>query len=144
MTEAQQVFARSLELLGEGRIEEWVDLFAPDGVLEFPAPPIGFAAELRGHDALRMQMGMFASQMVVRFSPPTFHDTVEEDLVIAEFTSDSTLRATGTDYRQTYVSLVWFRDGKIVRYRDFWDPWALMAAAGGEQAWRQAMAAAQG
>jgi ketosteroid isomerase-like protein len=33
---AQQTFKNHLEFLSSGRIEEWVDLFKEDGILEFP------------------------------------------------------------------------------------------------------------
>jgi hypothetical protein len=34
-TAAQHALAEHLRLVSSGRIQEWVDLFAPDGILEF-------------------------------------------------------------------------------------------------------------
>ena len=140
MTTARELFARNMELVSSGRITEWVDLFAEDGVLEFPFPPPGFPTRIEGRAALYEHMRSFPEQLEVRFSEPVFYDTADPDLVIADFTSEGTALATGRTFRQAYLSIVWLRDGKIVRYRDFWDPWVIVEALGGPEVF----AAAQG
>ncbi|HEV2639104.1 MAG TPA: nuclear transport factor 2 family protein [Actinocrinis sp.] len=139
MTTSQELdtlFARSLDLLAEARIEEWIDLFAEDGVLEFPYPAWGLSTRMQGRAALLTQMTMFREQLKVEFSAPEF-EPVGDDLVVAAFTGECTLLATGRDYHQTYLSVVHFDQGLITLYRDFWNPWLLMEAAGGELAWKQ-------
>ncbi|WP_424214050.1 nuclear transport factor 2 family protein [Streptomyces sp. BI20] len=136
------LFRHSLELLGSGRVEEWVDLFAEDGVLEFPYPAWGFAGRMRGRAELLAQMTMFGQQLKVDFAEPEFLPTAEEGLVVASFTGEAVLQATGGAYTQTYLSIVRFdAEGRITLYRDFWNPWLVMEAAGGELAWKQALQA---
>ncbi|MDP4099151.1 nuclear transport factor 2 family protein, partial [Paenibacillus sp. P96] len=50
------------------------------------------------------------------------HLTVDPELVIAEFKSVGKHKETGKPYNQTYISVVETKDGKITRYRDFWNP----------------------
>ncbi|MET9934424.1 MULTISPECIES: nuclear transport factor 2 family protein [unclassified Streptomyces] len=139
--ELKDLFRHSLELLSSGRVEEWVGLFAEDGVLEFPYPAWGFPSRMQGREELIGQMTLFGQQLKVTFSEPEFYTATEDGLVIAAFTGEATLLATGGEYTQTYLSVVRFEDGRITLYRDFWNPWLVMEAAGGEIAWKQALQA---
>ncbi|MFJ1709553.1 nuclear transport factor 2 family protein [Kitasatospora sp. NPDC088346] len=135
--ELKDLFTHSLDLLSEARIEEWIDLFTEDGILEFPYPAWGLPSRMQGREALLAQMTMFREQLKVEFSEPEFYTSDEDGLVIAGFTGECTLLATGGQYHQTYLSVVRFEHGRIALYRDFWDPWSVMEAAGGELAWKQ-------
>ena len=50
---AQHAVAEHLRLTAAGRTDEWVTLFAPDAVLEFPVAPAGVPQRVTGRDALR-------------------------------------------------------------------------------------------
>ncbi len=142
--ELQEIFKLSLKLVQEGRIDEWVDLFAPEGVLEFVYAPPGFPTVMRGTDELRAQMGFMPQQLQVEYGEPVFHTGGPDGVLVAEFSADCTLRATGSQYKQEYISVVHFEDGLITHYRDYWNPWLPMAAIGGEAAWNQALQALAG
>ncbi|MFD5408881.1 MULTISPECIES: nuclear transport factor 2 family protein [Streptomyces] len=135
--ELKDLFKHGLDLLEEGKIEEWIDGFAEDGVLEFPYPAWGLPTRMQGREALLAQMTMFRDQLKVAFSEPEFYATTEDGLVVATFTADCTLLATGGQYHQTYLSVVRYAQGRIVLFRDFWNPWLVMEAAGGERAWKE-------
>lgn len=139
MSTARELFARNMELVQSGRIEEWVDLFAEDAVLEFPFPPPGMPTRLQGKAALFEHMKTFPENLRVRFDTPVYYDTADPNLVIADFTSEGTALATGRTFRQSYLSIVWVHDGKIVRYRDFWDPWVMVQALGGAEGIAEAL-----
>lgn len=53
---------------------------------------------------------------------------------VIEFTSKATANATGARYDQTYISVVDLRDGRISRYRDYWNPLVVLSATGGADA----------
>jgi len=127
----QAVFAHSLELISSARIKEWVSLFTPDGVLEFPFPLPGFPLKVEGTAALLEHMKRFPEQLEVKFSAPTYYRAADPELVIADFTSEGTALMTGQKFQQAYLSMLWVRDGKIRRYRDFWNPWVIIEALGG-------------
>ena len=130
--ELKNLFRHSLDLLVDARIEEWIDLFTEDGILEFPYPAWGLPVRMQGREELLAQMTMFRNQLKVEFSEPEFYTADENGLVITAYTGECTLLATGGQYHQTYLSVVRFRHDRIALYRDFWAPWALMQAAGGE------------
>ncbi|NPC82468.1 SnoaL-like domain-containing protein, partial [Pyxidicoccus fallax] len=61
------------------------------------------------------------------FKNLTFRDiqrypTQDPNVAIGEAHGSATIATTGKPYEQDYVFLVEFRDGAIVRYREYWNP----------------------
>ncbi|RSM46430.1 nuclear transport factor 2 family protein [Amycolatopsis balhimycina DSM 5908] len=120
---AQHAVAEHLRLVAAGRIAEWVDLFTPDGILEFPYAPAGVPRQVRGRDALLAHMSQFPDTFDVRFVNLVFHETTDPATAIAEFGSTGRAVATGKPYEQTCISVVYTDDtGRIIRYVDYWNP----------------------
>lgn len=120
---AQHAVAEHLRLTAAGHTEEWVELFAPDAVLEFPYAPVGVPKQVAGRDALLAHMRGFPETFDVEFADLVFHDTVDPSLVIVEFRSNGTALPTGKPYEQTCISV--FRtddDARITHYLDYWNP----------------------
>ncbi|MGD0700500.1 MAG: hypothetical protein ABSA02_11515 [Trebonia sp.] len=62
------------------------------------------------------------------------HQTLDPDVAVIEMTATGKLKDTGEPYDQSYVVVLTARDGRITRYRDYWNPLkALKPVAGGEQ-----------
>jgi ketosteroid isomerase-like protein len=120
---AQHTVAEHLRLTAAGRVEEWVTLFAPDAVLEFPFAPAGVPRRVAGRDALVAHMSGFPETFDVEFVDLVFHETVDPSLVIAEFRSTGTALPTGKPYEQTCISVVRTDDdARITHYLDYWNP----------------------
>ncbi|WP_329424353.1 nuclear transport factor 2 family protein [Streptosporangium sp. NBC_01495] len=120
---AQHAVAEHLRLTAAGRVDEWVTLFAPDAVLEFPFAPPGVPQRVTGRDALFAHMSNFPETFDVEFVDLVFHQTVDPSLVIAEFRSTGTARPTGKPYEQTCVSVVRTDDDALItHYLDYWNP----------------------
>ena len=56
------------------------------------------------------------------------------DTVVIEFTCEGRGVKTGVAYDQAYISVVTLRDGRIARYKDYWNPLVVLAALGGSEA----------
>ncbi|MGW0836728.1 nuclear transport factor 2 family protein [Streptomyces prunicolor] len=120
---AQHAVAEHLRLTAAGRTDEWVTLFAPDAVLEFPYAPDGVPRQVTGQDALLAHMRNFPETFDVRFVDLVFHETIDPRLVIAEFRSTGTALPTGKPYEQTCISVVRTdADARITHYLDYWNP----------------------
>ncbi|MEV7141889.1 nuclear transport factor 2 family protein [Streptomyces tauricus] len=120
---AQHAVAEHLRLTAAGHTEEWVELFAPDAVLEFPYAPAGVPKQVAGRDALLAHMRGFPETFDVEFGDLVFHDTVDPSLVIVEFRSKGTALPTGKPYEQTCISVVRSDDNaRITHYLDYWNP----------------------
>lgn len=120
---AQHAVAEHLRFTAAGRTGEWLELFAPDAVLEFPFAPVGVPRRVTGRDELFAHMSGFPETFDVEFVDLVFHDTVDPSLVVAEFRSTGTARATGKPYEQTCVSVVRTDDDALItHYLDYWNP----------------------
>lgn len=131
---AQHAVAEHLRLVSAGRISEWVSLFAPDGILEFPYAPTGVPRRVQGRAALLAHMSDFPDTFDVRFVDLVFHETTNP--AVAEFRSTGRAVATGKPYEQTCISVVHTDEaGRITRYVDYWNPLvAIEALSPGEGA----------
>ncbi|MFJ2261961.1 nuclear transport factor 2 family protein [Streptomyces sp. NPDC087844] len=120
---AQHAVVEHLRLTAAGHTEEWVELFTPDAVLEFPYAPDGVPKQVTGRDALLAHMRGFPETFDVEFDDVVFHDTVDPSLVIAEFHSKGTALPTGKPYEQTCISVVRVDDDALItHYLDYWNP----------------------
>lgn len=120
---AQHAVHEHIRLVSSGRIDEWLDLFTPDGVLEFPYAPPGVPAAVHGREALREHMLHFPETFDVEFVDLVFVETTNPHVAVAEFRSVGTAVPTGKPYEQTCISVVHTdQDGLITRYVDYWNP----------------------
>lgn len=112
---------------------EMADLFTQDVVFEFPYAPEGLPRRLDGMAALADHLTRLAPMLKMRaFTLHAVHPS--DDTVIVEFSCDGSGVSTGLPYNQDYISVVTLRDGRISRYRDYWNPLVVLSALGGAQA----------
>lgn len=107
-----------------GDAEALRDIWAPDGVLEFPyAAAVGARERLEGIDALLDYFGgarRFRDWSFTRFRAIASGDG---RAFAVEFHGSATVLATGARYEQDYISVVTLdADGRIAAMREYWDP----------------------
>jgi ketosteroid isomerase-like protein len=137
--QAQELFVHNLKLLEQGEIAEWVALFTPDGIMEYPYGPDGFPDSLQGHEEIHQHMRHFPEVLALTFSDPVFHETADPTLVIAEFTGTGTAVPTGNPVHQTFISVFRTENGRIKSFRDFWNPLVVIGALGSTDALNEAV-----
>lgn len=116
----------------DARADSFVDMVADDVVMEFPYAPPGMVTRLESKAAiaghLRNLGGMLAFD---RMTEPVVHRSTDPDLFVLEFTGHGKGVETGEPYDQQYISVIRLRDGKIVHYRDYWNPLVVLRALRG-------------
>lgn len=111
----------------------WLALFADDAVVEFPyAASLGRSGRLDGKAAI---------DAYFRGTPGSFRDLTfrdlrrfpgtDPDLAVAEVHGSAVIGPTNRRYEQDYVMLLRTRNGKIVWYREYWNPLPAIEAFGG-------------
>jgi ketosteroid isomerase-like protein len=102
----------------------WYALFAEDAVIEFPyAAGTALTPSLSGIAAIREHFGSVGSVFgVFTMSAPLLYATTDPDVALAEVHGSSILVKTGAPYEQDYVMVVRATAGRIVRYREYWNP----------------------
>ncbi|PRY36882.1 nuclear transport factor 2 family protein [Umezawaea tangerina] len=127
----EETVRRLLDLLLAKDMDAVADLWARDGVAEFPFAAGTSPRELVGREEVRGYLAGYPDLVDVREVPEvTVHHTRQPDTVVVEFTATGTTVRTGEPYRLDYIAVVVVVDGLIRRYRDYWSPLATAAAAG--------------
>lgn len=128
---AKEILRHSLAMLEAGDARGWCNLFHEEGVLEFPYAPPGWQTRFVGRDAIWAHMRIFPEHLTLRFSDIRFYETADIDLAIGEFHGSGMAISSGRPLEQDYISVVETRAGRILRYRDFWNPIQHLIALGG-------------
>lgn len=125
---------RFFETLMAKDLPGWVDLFAEDANMELPFHPPGFHSERHGRAAIERTMGeAFEVWEAVHFTEPVVYETTDPDVVIVETSGDIKL-STGGHYRNTFIMVFFFRDGKVVLWREYLNPLVLVESHTGGDA----------
>jgi uncharacterized protein len=131
---ALEVQERHLALMLEKDMPGWIDLWAEDGVFEFPFAPPGFPRRLEGKAAVRDYIKDYPDHIdLAVFHDVQVHPTVNPDVLIVEMSAEGRMVATGKPYAMSYIYVLTVRDGKIVGYRDYWNPLVALEALGGAE-----------
>jgi uncharacterized protein len=135
---AAQAFAAHLALIVKD-IQAWVNLFAEDAVIEFPyASALGSPERLKGKEAIYNYMKDVPAQMEnLIFTNVREYQTSNHNILFAEVHGEATIVTTSRHYQQDYVMRLETQDGKIVHYREYWNPIPAIEAWGGSQNLRQ-------
>jgi len=109
-----------LSLFGTDRAGELVDCYTPDWVLELPFadPPVRLEGGQEIGAYLASRLGIF----VFTLSLTAVHECLDPDLLVVEYESDGHVSYTGKPYRNTYIALWRFRDGRVCGVKEFPNP----------------------
>jgi uncharacterized protein (TIGR02246 family) len=118
------VLTQRRQLLLSGDIDGFVNLFAPDAVIEgpFTGPP-GAPLRLEGREAIReySRQVMTSPLRLEDFEVVGLYQTQDPELVIVELRTKGTVATTGQSFAATSVQILRIREGQIVLFRDFAD-----------------------
>ncbi|MCK9872577.1 nuclear transport factor 2 family protein [Nocardiopsis dassonvillei] len=117
------LFRHGLELLLDGRIDDWVALCDEDVLVEFPFAPVGWPRRLEGRGRLAEYMSDYTDHVHLKDLPYLeIHQTAAPETVVAEMRARARLVATGQDTDISYVVVMTAARGRITHYRDYWNP----------------------
>jgi uncharacterized protein len=119
------VLTQRRDLILNGDVDGFADLFAPDGVIEgpFTGTP-GMPLRLEGREAIReYSRRVMASPLTLEaFEVTELYQTQDPEVVILETRTCGTVTTTGRPFAATSIQVFRIRDGHIVLFRDFADP----------------------
>lgn len=101
----------------------FIDLMHQDIRFSFPYAPRGFPQLITGRDALSDYLAALGARLSVsEVSLKTFVANGEKTQAVLEFRATAVLQPRARVYQQGYVSIVALSEGKIIEYRDYWNP----------------------
>lgn len=77
---------------------------------------------LEGFAAYRASVEPSLEIFRFRLSLAVIHPGLDPDLMVAEYTSEGVAKPTGKPYRNVYIGLFRFRDGRVCGLREFYNP----------------------
>ncbi|MCZ8522496.1 MULTISPECIES: nuclear transport factor 2 family protein [Paenibacillus] len=128
----QEIVRVFMESLLEWDIGRWVDLFHEDAVFEFPYAPAAMTRLLNGRAAIQDYIREFPNLLVIHdFSEPVFHPSSDPEQGVVEFGCRGESVQSGKPYHQSYISVIRLKEGRIIHYKDYWNPLVVLEAMGG-------------
>ncbi|HEY4344989.1 MAG TPA: nuclear transport factor 2 family protein [Parvibaculum sp.] len=126
-------------LLAERKWDEWSDLWAEDGVLEFPFAPPGRRSRYEGKvDILNYMKAAVGKMKIDTVDYYEVYPMLDPSMVCMEMGLKGHIVATSLPLHQRYVSIFQTGEGKLRHYREYWNPIASMDANGGREVWTAA------
>jgi ketosteroid isomerase-like protein len=129
----REVFARLQQVVLQFDMDAQADLYAVDGVLEWPFAPAGLPRRVEGREAIRRvlvplgEQARAAGHHLREYQSVVVHDSTDPEVIIAEFEVQGEVLPSGAPYQLSYIQVLRVRDGEIVTFRDYWNPQALSA-----------------
>ncbi|MFE0414145.1 nuclear transport factor 2 family protein [Streptomyces tendae] len=128
----EETFRRLIDLMLAKDMNAVAELWAPDGIAEFPFAAGSSPRVLRGREEVRAYLAHYPDLMDMKeVAALTVRPTEQTDTVVVEWTATGRTVATSQPYRLDYIVVLTVRDGLITLYRDYWSPLSTAAAAGG-------------
>lgn len=119
----EAIFRSSVNHLWNEDLASWLDLLHDDVVFEFPFAPTSQPRTLKGKTQIAEYMRHIPGMLQVDEAPSIHvHRTTDDAIIIVEMSVSATVKATGAPFAQQYVVILTVTDGKIARYRDYWNP----------------------
>ena len=123
---AQQIMSRF-------DMDNWYPLLHDDLVLEFP---YAHSVQMPGRVVGKTAAVEYLSGVMKHFTGLTFHDVVISSMadpatVIVEYSGGCVLQ-TGKSYKQVYITVQKFKDGKMILFREFWNPMEVVESFGAD------------
>jgi ketosteroid isomerase-like protein len=119
-----------LALADQMRVEELIEYFADDAVMELPFAPGRMAKRHEGKGAI-LAFQSFARDSFSAFAMTVdaIHETADPNVVVAEHRSDGVVAGNGRPYRNTYVTIFTFGDdGLVTNWREYYDAGVVVRA----------------
>jgi ketosteroid isomerase-like protein len=119
-----------LVLAGEMNVDDLIEYFADDAVMELPFAPGRMEKRYAGKESI-LGFQRFARDSFSTFSMAVdaIHETTDPRVVVAEHQSDGVVAANGRPYQNRYVTFFTFDDaGQVTNWREYYDAGVVVRA----------------
>jgi ketosteroid isomerase-like protein len=124
----REVIDRVHRLAADYDMTGQAELYAPDGVLEWPFAPAGVPRRIEGRERIREVLASLepavqaAGTRLTAIPTVAVHETTDPEVVIVELEARAEIPATGETFGLPYIQLFRVRDGRILLFRDYFGP----------------------
>ena len=111
-----------MELISAGRADDMLDLLDDEFLFELPYGPEGMPPSFDKKMFGPMQSATFKMFGSFSLQPVEFHPLLDPAGLVVEYQSEAVVAATGEPYRNRYIGVFRFRDGKVLSWREYHNP----------------------
>ena len=130
MSETADLFRTGLERFGDGDLDGYLEVLSDDVEVEFPFAPPGRPERLRGRENLRRYLEPLLARIAYdSITGLVVYETDVAGTIVAEMTIGLRLLESDRTYSRRYVAVVRAANGRVVSYREYWNPLALSSRA---------------
>ncbi|MBT9471429.1 MAG: nuclear transport factor 2 family protein [Pseudomonadota bacterium] len=127
MIETKPTFVSVLKDALGSRIDpsaaNFIEMMAEDFVMEFPYARPGMQPKIEGRKAVvAYLMTVAGSVSVDTVDNVVVHETADPEVVIVEFEAHGRALKVDEPYDQRYISVIRARGGRMIHYKDYWNP----------------------
>jgi len=123
-----RVLRECFAAISAGDVDRLVAHYTSDYELELPYRSPHETFSIRGRDEVRAYLARAFERVELGLVVTAEYPAADPDLIVAEYRAEGRLRASGSPYRNRYVGFWWFREGRVCRTREYYDPVAAAAA----------------
>ena len=127
VTETKPTFVSVLKGALGARIEppasNFIEMMSEDFVMEFPYARPGMQLRIEGREAvLAYLMTVAGSVSVDTIDNVVVHEPADPEVVIVEFEAHGRAVKVDEPYYQRYISVIRTHGGRMIHYKDYWNP----------------------
>lgn len=127
MSETKPTFVSILkDALGyrlDASADNFIAMMSEDFVMEFPYARPGMQRRIEGREAVVAYLMTVAGNVSVdTVDNVVVHETGDPEVVIVEFEAHGRALRVDEPYDQRYISVIRARGGRMIHYKDYWDP----------------------
>jgi uncharacterized protein len=115
-----EALRKAFEGVSAADADQMLEHYTEDLVMELPytIPP----TIVEGREEVRRYLRKAFKTYKFRIWITEVHPTIDPDMAVVEYASDGHIVTTGKVYANIYIGVYWFRDGRIRRYKEFFNP----------------------
>ena len=118
-------FRSVLATISAGEFDRLAEFMTDDLIFDLPYGPDFLPNPIDGLEAWnQMQLMTFKLFSSFALELDEVHECLDPDELVAEYRSNAVVARNGNAYRNRYIGVVRFRDGKISHWREFHNPQA--------------------
>lgn len=126
-----QVVSDFFDLLEAMNIEQWIDLWANDGVHHMPYAPTGFPDRIEGKSSIYQHFSVLPKTMKrMAFVNRKIYPMLNSEQVFIEYRGETEIADTGRPYNNDYCGFFQLRENRLISVTEYFNPLIFTQAFG--------------
>lgn len=128
--QAIQIVSSFFDLMEAMKIDQWIQLWAEDGVHHMPYAPPGFPNRVEGKKAIYSHFSVIPNRWKsIAFVNRRIYPMLSPDRVVAEYRGETEI-SEGRSYNNDYCSFFQLQENQLISVTEYFNPLVLTQSFG--------------